>query len=221
MRNTIWILTYSYRERYEREDVIPQLLAVIRKLDVQMPVIVDVGCSDAECTAYMKNELANKFSTHSYVVGVDVEKSVAEEAKRNVDDFVIASAFSLPFNNSVDVAICQNLAANFMWSDRCNLFAEMLRVLTRHGAVISNARSYGQPDREAAESVYSADLPSFIADMERSWNLLPMTEKTKIIAIICIRKIITWLIEPIYRKQKHNEQNRKAIERLLKTLGYE
>jgi ubiquinone/menaquinone biosynthesis C-methylase UbiE len=217
LKDSVWISTYSWKERYEKEDVLRLAKEFIDSSTEPHVLIIDIGCSDAYCTAYLKEKLGRG---RIRTLGVDVSHSIKREAKKNTDDFIIASLFSLPFKKeAVPLAIFQNVAWNFLWHNRYKSLIEIQRILEKRGAVIMNMGRYQDEKNPKTELVLKEHLLSYAETIRLNWEQLSTSKKLEITSLYCLRLLISVMTEPIYRMLKFEPRKRKAIDKLFICLG--
>jgi ubiquinone/menaquinone biosynthesis C-methylase UbiE len=155
-----------------------------------------------------------------HTLGVDVSHSVKGEAKKNTDDFIIASVFNLPFKKEVvQLAIFQNVAWNFLWQNRYKSLIEIQRVLGKRGAVIMNTGRYQNEKNPSTEMVQKEHLLEYAETIRLNWEQLSTSKKLGIVSLYCLRLLISAMIEPIYRVFKFTPRKRKTIDKFFIYLG--
>lgn len=217
MKDSVWSSTYSWKERYEKEDVLRLAKEFLDSSTEARILIVDIGCSDAYCTVHLKEKLGKeKIQT----LGIDVSRDVKREAKKNTDHFVLASVFCLPLKEeAAQLVIYQNVAWNFLLNGKYKSLTEIQRVLKKKGAVIMNSGKYQNEKNPRTELVRKEYLLSYAKSIRLNWEELSNSRKLGIVCLHCLRLLISAATEPIYRTLKFEPRKRKAIDKLFICLG--
>jgi DNA gyrase subunit B len=102
--------------------------------------VLDVACGTGLVSRLFTGRVAR-------VVGVDITADMAEQAKPHLDEFVLAPAEALPFEDaSFDVVVCRQ-GIQFMTLP--DAVREMVRVLRPGGRIVLiNLCAYGEADRD-------------------------------------------------------------------------
>ena len=135
-----WMISYTKPNRYESNGVIYHVMEYASATRKNSMVIIDVGCSTGAAAKAMKAKLAES-GVESFVIGVDINPKVHDEARKNLNEFIEGDARNLSQRELplADVVICSYAAIWVTAEVRYAIVRRCAEQLKEDGTLITNA----------------------------------------------------------------------------------
>lgn len=137
MSNGNWIINHTFKDRYVLTGITNLILEHTKDSKKKL-VIIDVGCSKGIAMKYAQDYLQQK-NVESFTVGIDVSENIADEANKNLDDFINKDVLKVDdYVEKADIVICSKMAIFVTGEVRHKIIKKCSELLKNDGMLITD-----------------------------------------------------------------------------------
>lgn len=159
-----WPSNYTYPGRYHDIGITDRVLEYIKLSGKTNLKILDVGCSIGLAAKEMKNEImANHKSMIIEITGMDVKINVKNQAKLNLDNFILGDILKTNIPHVFDIVICSRMMLNEYAYRKSLIVKKITEFVKDDGCLVTDCYSYKKRQNKKV---------SFKQELKDMWTML-------------------------------------------------
>lgn len=139
-----WPSQFTYRGRYEQIGVTDRILEYTKLSPKKKFKILDVGCSVGLAIKTTQENL-KKMGFDIETTGMDNSDWVENEAKKNLDHFILGNITTVESTEGFDIVICSKMSLFAGAKIKTEIIGKCAKFLLSDGALITDANNYRFP----------------------------------------------------------------------------